>query len=68
MPPRADGATAYETARRVTWTRRERSLSDLDEFNRMLAISETAAHLDLLEAQGRLRSQTVNGICHYQYG
>jgi glyoxylase-like metal-dependent hydrolase (beta-lactamase superfamily II) len=52
--------TASETARMLTWTRRERALDDLDPFNQMLAVLETAAHLDLLVMQSRLRS-TVDG-------
>jgi glyoxylase-like metal-dependent hydrolase (beta-lactamase superfamily II) len=50
----ADGANAYETASRLTWTRRLRAFSELDLFNQMLAVTETAAHLELLVAQGRL--------------
>jgi glyoxylase-like metal-dependent hydrolase (beta-lactamase superfamily II) len=52
--------TAAETARLLTWTRRDRTLDDLDPFNQMLAVLETAAHLDLLVMQSRLRS-TVDG-------
>ncbi|MHB2022326.1 MAG: MBL fold metallo-hydrolase, partial [Mycobacteriales bacterium] len=44
----ADGAhTAYDVAARLSWTKRERSLAELDLFNTMLATFETAAHLDL---------------------
>jgi glyoxylase-like metal-dependent hydrolase (beta-lactamase superfamily II) len=51
----AGGAgTAYEVAKMLRWTRRGRHLLDLDTFNQMLAVLETAAHLDLLVAQGRL--------------
>lgn len=46
--------TAFESARALRWTRRLRTLDELDAFNRMLAITETAAHLDLLVAQGRV--------------
>jgi hypothetical protein len=60
-----DGATAYEVAQRLTWTRRERAFTELDMFNQMLAITETAAHLDVLGAQGRLRASETNGVCHY---
>jgi glyoxylase-like metal-dependent hydrolase (beta-lactamase superfamily II) len=60
------GGTAFEAAQRLTWTRRERKLADLDPFNQMLAIGETAAHLDLLVAQGRLRMTDVDGVWHYQ--
>lgn len=40
--------TAYEVARALPWTRRERAFDDLDPFNQMLAVNETAAHLDVL--------------------
>jgi glyoxylase-like metal-dependent hydrolase (beta-lactamase superfamily II) len=57
---RSGAVTAAETARLLTWTRRERTLDELDPFNQMLAVLETAAHLDLLVMQSRLRS-TVDG-------
>jgi glyoxylase-like metal-dependent hydrolase (beta-lactamase superfamily II) len=57
---RSGAVTAAETARLLTWTRRERALDDLDPFNQMLAVLETAAHLDLLVVQSRLRA-TVDG-------
>jgi glyoxylase-like metal-dependent hydrolase (beta-lactamase superfamily II) len=51
----AEGATtAYDVAGRLKWTRRQRSLGDLDPFNQMLAVAETGAHLELLVAQGRI--------------
>jgi glyoxylase-like metal-dependent hydrolase (beta-lactamase superfamily II) len=53
----AGAGTAYETARALTWTRRERSFADLDLFNQMLATTETQAHLEVLVGQGRLRSR-----------
>jgi glyoxylase-like metal-dependent hydrolase (beta-lactamase superfamily II) len=50
-----DGAgTAYEAARRLGWTRRQRALDDLDLFNQLLATGETAAHLDVLVSRGQL--------------
>lgn len=50
----ASAATPFEVADRLRWTRRERSMDELDPFNRMLAVAETWAHLVLLAAQGRL--------------
>jgi glyoxylase-like metal-dependent hydrolase (beta-lactamase superfamily II) len=62
----AEGAvTAYESAGRITWTRRQRQLDELSGFNMMLAIMETALHLDLLVAQGRLTVQRIDGVDHY---
>ncbi len=48
------GFTAHEAAGRLTWTRRLHRLPDLDPFNTMLAVLETAAHLEVLVAQGRV--------------
>jgi hypothetical protein len=63
-----DGASAYEVANRLTWTRRARTFADLDPFNQMLAVTETAAHLDVLVVQGRLTETTDDqDICHYLY-
>nr|WP_208406836.1 MBL fold metallo-hydrolase [Amycolatopsis granulosa] len=61
-----DGAgTAYESSSRMGWTRRQRKLGELDVFNQMLAVLETAAHLDLLVHQGKLRLAVEDGVRHY---
>lgn len=60
-------ATSYQVARALGWTRRHRSFDDLDPFNQLLAVSETAAHLDVLVLQGRLSSATdQHGVEIYQ--
>ena len=62
-----DGATtAFEAAGRLRWTRREREVGELDPFNQMLAIAETAAHLELLAAQGRVSAETVEDVRRYR--
>ncbi len=62
----ADGATtAYEVALRLGWTRRERKLPEMDVFNQMLAVLETASHLDLLVSQGKLTAAETDGVRHY---
>lgn len=58
--------TAYETARVLRWTRRERHFDELDLLNQMLATSETMAHLDVLVLRGWLTVTVVDGIAHYQ--
>ena len=58
-------ATAYEAARILTWTRRERRFDELDPFNQMMAVLETAAHLDVLVRQGRIRAGTDGAILTY---
>lgn len=61
----AGAATAYEASRALGWTRRGHHLDDLDPVNQMLAICETAAHLDVLVAQGHLTRSSLEGIQHY---
>ncbi len=56
----AGASTGYETAQRMTWTRRERRFDELDPFNRLLAVQETLAHLDVLADQGRI-TRTMDG-------
>ena len=57
--------TAGEAAGLLRWTRRGRTLDELDPFNQMLAITETAAHLQLLTAQGRLARHETEGLRYY---
>jgi glyoxylase-like metal-dependent hydrolase (beta-lactamase superfamily II) len=58
--------SAYDVAGQLTWTRRQRSLDELDPFNQMLAVAETAAHLELLAAQGRVSYDDVDGLRCYR--
>jgi len=62
---RAGASTAFEAARELRWTRRQTQVEDLDPFNQMLAIAETAAHLELLAAQGRVRADTADEVRRY---
>jgi glyoxylase-like metal-dependent hydrolase (beta-lactamase superfamily II) len=62
---RGGAQTAPEAAAVLRWTRRGRALADLDPFNQMLAISETAAHLQLLTAQGRVTRHEADGLRYY---
>jgi glyoxylase-like metal-dependent hydrolase (beta-lactamase superfamily II) len=65
----AHGAdTGYQVARRLTWTRRERALSDLDMFNQIMAVHETVAHLDVLVEQARIRREMLDGVARYTIG
>jgi hypothetical protein len=61
-------ATAYDVAGELPWTRHERSLSDLDEFNGALASMETKAHLELLVARGLADVRTEDGVRIYRAG
>jgi glyoxylase-like metal-dependent hydrolase (beta-lactamase superfamily II) len=57
--------TAAEVARRMVWTRRDRTFGELDLLSQCLAVTETLAHLDVLVATGRLRETDVNGIAYF---
>lgn len=61
----AGADTAYAVAGVLRWTRREHALADLDPFNAMLAVGETAAHLDLLVARGQIHRELRAGVAHY---
>lgn len=62
---RAGARTAFEVARGMPWTRRQRKLDDLDLFSQMLAVLETDAHLDVLVDQSVLTSAEQGGVRHY---
>jgi glyoxylase-like metal-dependent hydrolase (beta-lactamase superfamily II) len=62
----AQGAsTGFEVAQILTWTRHERHLDDLDLFNRIMAVNETMAHLEVLVERGVLRRETVDEVVHF---
>ena len=61
----AGAHTAREVAGRLTWTRRNHKLDDLDVFNRMLAVIETWAHLQVLAARGLVTATDLDGVTHY---
>ena len=50
--------TAFAAAGAIPWTRRQRKLADLDLMSQLLAVGETAAHLEVLVARGQLVKQT----------
>lgn len=58
-------STAFEVAGVLPWTRRERTLDELDPFNQMLAVLETHAHLDVLVRQQRMHRDSVDGVWHH---
>ncbi len=55
-------------AGRLRWTRREHRLQDLDGFNQMLAVGETAAHLDVLVDRGEAVQVEQDGVLRYRPG
>ncbi len=63
----AQGAsTGFEVANRLGWTRRNRRLADMDEFNTMLAVLETMAHLQVLVERGWLARSVDDEIVHFR--
>lgn len=62
---RAGAATAFDVAERLTWTSRQRSLDELDPFNQMLAVLESAAHLEVLARRGHVQRTEADGLVHY---
>ena len=61
----ATGATSYDVANQVTWTSRHRKFADLDPFNQMLAVMETALHLELLLHRGAVTRTEVDDLRVY---
>ncbi|MFD7606737.1 MBL fold metallo-hydrolase [Streptomyces mirabilis] len=57
--------TAYTVAQELGWTRRQLPFADLGAFNQMLAVNETAAHLDVLVARGRVARTETEGVLRY---
>lgn len=54
--------SAAAVAGRLSWTRRAVALSELDQFNQMVAICETIAHLDLLVERGEVDADDQDGV------
>ena len=61
------GATSYDVAKVLPWTRHEKALTDLDLFNAGMAAMETMVHLDLLVARGQLTRSVVDGAATYSH-
>ncbi|MGW2718801.1 MBL fold metallo-hydrolase [Streptomyces sp. NPDC001492] len=57
--------TAHAVAGELGWTRRRVPFADLGAFDQMLAVNETAAHLDVLVARGRARCTRTDGVNWY---
>jgi glyoxylase-like metal-dependent hydrolase (beta-lactamase superfamily II) len=61
----AGADSAFAVASQLRWTRRGRTLDELDQFNQMLAIAETGAHLTLLIAQKRVTRTLDDEVYRY---
>ncbi|MBI3214188.1 MAG: MBL fold metallo-hydrolase [Mycobacterium sp.] len=64
----AGNSTAYEVARRMRWTRHERTIDELGAVHGMTAILEMLAHLELLVSQQVLQRAEESGVNHYVAG
>jgi glyoxylase-like metal-dependent hydrolase (beta-lactamase superfamily II) len=63
----AGPVTALQAADAIPWTRRQRKFADLDPMSQVLAIGETAAHLEVLVIRGQLvRHTSPEGVDTYQ--
>ncbi|HEV7677770.1 MAG TPA: MBL fold metallo-hydrolase [Candidatus Dormibacteraeota bacterium] len=58
---KAGATTGYEVAHQIPWTRRNRRFEELDLGNRLLALTETVAHLELLAVQGTIAAEDREG-------
>lgn len=63
---RAGEANAWEIAAQVPWTRRGHRLATMSQFNRMLAVLETAHHLRVLEERGLTRMQRSGEVLTFR--
>ncbi|MGW5443919.1 MBL fold metallo-hydrolase [Streptomyces asiaticus] len=60
-----DTHDAHAVARKLAWTRRAVPFGELSAFNQMLAVHETAAHLDVLVLRGRVTAARADGVHRY---
>jgi glyoxylase-like metal-dependent hydrolase (beta-lactamase superfamily II) len=62
----AGPVTAYQAAKVIPWTRRQRKFAELDPMSQLLAVGETSAHLEVLVIRGQLaRDTSPDGIDTY---
>jgi glyoxylase-like metal-dependent hydrolase (beta-lactamase superfamily II) len=60
-------STAYEVAQAIRWTRRQQRFEELETISQLLAVGETASHLELLVIRGLLvRHAGADGTDHYE--
>ena len=62
---RNGGHNAYAVASQLVWTNHGRRFDELNVFNKMLAVAETHAHLQLLVARGELAESVEDGVHLY---
>ncbi len=62
----SDGHTSFDVASEIGWTSRKRKFADLDPFNQMLAVFETALHLELLVARELATMDIEDGVLTFR--
>jgi glyoxylase-like metal-dependent hydrolase (beta-lactamase superfamily II) len=63
---RGGPVSSFAVAAELPWTRRKRKLAELDPMNQLLAVGETAAHLEVLAVRGLLtRFTSPEGVDFY---
>jgi glyoxylase-like metal-dependent hydrolase (beta-lactamase superfamily II) len=62
----AGAETAYDVARHMRWTRRQRTLDELGTVHGMTAVLEVSAHLDLLLTRGVLAADVAGSTVRYR--
>lgn len=63
---RTPGSTIYDIAGQMTWSIRAKSWAEFPPAQKIFAVGECRAHLDHLEARGRVQKETdPEGIWHY---
>jgi glyoxylase-like metal-dependent hydrolase (beta-lactamase superfamily II) len=61
------GPTAYQVAQGIRWTRRRQAFDELEPVSQLLAVGETAAHLEVLVVRDELSKHTApDGVIGYQ--
>ena len=58
-------ATAAQVAAAMAWTRRRRTFASLDPFNQMLAVTETVAHLRVLQQSGAVQADGADVVIYW---
>jgi glyoxylase-like metal-dependent hydrolase (beta-lactamase superfamily II) len=58
--------TAYEVAREMTWSVKQKSWGEFPPHQKWFAVGETYAHLEYLESLKNITSELINGtVCFY---
>ncbi len=62
----AGATTAFEVATKMRWTRKERTLDELEVLHRMNAVLEVQSHLNLLVAHQELQTTVRDTVAEFE--